>query len=88
MFPVQGQLPLVTVIVPVELCLRFYTMQVIVTDLSAGAKSKVLFQNSITETFQLIKQTYGDSAVSRTRVFEWYARYRDSHANLEDSVDD
>jgi hypothetical protein len=37
-----------------------------------------------TETFQLIKQAYGDNPLSRTRVFEWYARFRDGHENLED----
>jgi hypothetical protein len=37
-----------------------------------------------TETFQLMKQAYGDSALSCTWVFEWYARFRDGHADLED----
>jgi transposase len=37
-----------------------------------------------TETFQLITQAYGDNALSRTRVFEWYARFRDGRENLED----
>jgi hypothetical protein len=37
-----------------------------------------------TETFQLIKQAYGDNALSRTRVFEWFARFRDGCKNLED----
>jgi hypothetical protein len=37
-----------------------------------------------TETSQLIKQVYGDNALSRTRVFEWYARYREGRENLED----
>jgi hypothetical protein len=40
-----------------------------------------LFQDAITatETFQLIKLTYGDNAIFRTWDFEWYAR-----ENLED----
>jgi hypothetical protein len=37
-----------------------------------------------TETFQRIKQVYGDNAPSRTRVFEWYARFRDGRENLEE----
>jgi hypothetical protein len=37
-----------------------------------------------TETFQLIKQAYGDSAASHTWVFEWQARFWDSKENLED----
>jgi hypothetical protein len=36
-----------------------------------------------TETFQLIKQAYGDNALSRTRIFKWYARFRDGRENLE-----
>jgi hypothetical protein len=37
-----------------------------------------------TETFQLIKQAYGENAISHTWVFEWYARLWDSHENFED----
>jgi hypothetical protein len=36
-----------------------------------------------TETFQLIKQVSGDNALPRTRVFEWYARFRDGRENIE-----
>jgi hypothetical protein len=36
------------------------------------------------ETFQLIKQAYGNNALYRTPVFEWYARFRDGRVNLED----
>jgi hypothetical protein len=36
------------------------------------------------ETFQLIKQAYGNNALSCTRVFKWYARFRDDRENLED----
>jgi hypothetical protein len=32
----------------------------------------------------VIKQAYGDNALSRTRVFEWYARFRDDRDTLED----
>jgi hypothetical protein len=37
-----------------------------------------------TKTFQLIKQPYGDNSLSGTRVFEWYARFRDGRGNLEE----
>jgi hypothetical protein len=30
-----------------------------------------------TETSQLIKQAYGDNALSHMQVFEWYARFLD-----------
>jgi hypothetical protein len=36
-----------------------------------------------TETFQLIKQAYGDNALSHTRDFEWYARFWDGRENLK-----
>jgi hypothetical protein len=36
------------------------------------------------EIFQLISQADGDHALYRTRVFEWYARFRDGRENLED----
>jgi hypothetical protein len=36
-----------------------------------------------TETFQLIIEGYGDNSLSRTRVFEWYTRFRDGSENLE-----
>jgi hypothetical protein len=39
---------------------------------------------SATETLQLIKQTYGDNALSRTRVFKWYARFLGGRENLND----
>jgi transposase len=37
-----------------------------------------------TQIFQLIKQAYGDNAVSRTRVSEWCARFRSGREKLED----
>jgi hypothetical protein len=37
-----------------------------------------------TETFQLIKQPYGDNALSHARVFQWYARYLEGSENLKD----
>jgi hypothetical protein len=37
-----------------------------------------------TETFQLIKQVYGDNNFSYTQVFERYTRFQDRCENLED----
>jgi hypothetical protein len=37
-----------------------------------------------TGTFQLIKHAYGDNALSRTRAFKWYTRFRDGRENVED----
>jgi hypothetical protein len=49
-------------------------------------KIKFLFKASkaATETFQLLRQAYGNNAASRIRVFEWYARFQDEYENLGD----
>jgi hypothetical protein len=39
-----------------------------------------------TESSQLIKQAYGDSALSLRRFFEWYARFQDGCENLKKMV--
>jgi hypothetical protein len=64
-------------------------VQIVVTVCSDGAKMKhkVLFfktGKTVTETFQLTKQAYGDNALSCTWVFESYAKFRDGRENLED----
>jgi hypothetical protein len=33
---------------------------------------------------QLIKQAYGENALSCTQVFEWYAKFWDGRENLEE----
>jgi hypothetical protein len=38
---------------------------------------------TVTETFQLIKQAYGDNALIHT-IYEWYVRFLDGHENLDD----
>jgi hypothetical protein len=38
-------------------------------------------KKTATETFQLIKQDYGDNAVPHTQVFKWYARFWDGLEN-------
>jgi hypothetical protein len=47
-------------------------------------KFRFKMDKAATEIFQLIKQAYVDNALSRTRVFEWYARFRDGCESLED----
>lgn len=37
-----------------------------------------------TETYNLIKQVYGDHMLSRTRIFEWFARFHDGREELKD----
>jgi hypothetical protein len=50
----------------------------------ANIKFSFKTSKTATETFQLIKQAYGDNPLSRTRGFEWYARFWDGRENLED----
>ena len=38
---------------------------------------------SASETFQLIKQAYGDDALSRTRVFEWHKMFKEGRELVE-----
>jgi hypothetical protein len=56
-------------VVHVQSCLRFCTVQIVVTVHSDGANSKHKFcfktGKTTTETFQLIKQAYGYNAVYR-----------------------
>lgn len=37
-----------------------------------------------TETYEMIKTVHGDEAMSRSRVFEWFARFRDGRESTED----
>jgi hypothetical protein len=55
---------------------------------SDGERANIKFSfkagKTATETFQLIKQAYGDNVLSCTRVFEWFSRFRGGRENLED----
>jgi hypothetical protein len=46
--------------------------------------NKICFKKgkTTTEPFQPIKQVYGVNAVSRTQVFEWYAKFQNVCDNL------
>ena len=37
-----------------------------------------------TQTFELLKQTYGENALSRARVFDWHRRFKEGHEDVED----
>jgi len=39
---------------------------------------------SFTETFNLMKKVYCNDALSRTRVYEWYKRFRDGRVDIND----
>jgi hypothetical protein len=50
--------------------------------------SKLEFSTSliklITETLNMLRQTYGDEAMSRTQCFEWHRRFKGGRMSLED----
>lgn len=39
---------------------------------------------SATETYEMIKKVYGEDAMSRSRVFEWFARFKAGRESTED----
>lgn len=39
---------------------------------------------TFTETFELMKQVYGDDCLSRSRVHEWYSRFKEGREDLND----
>ena len=39
---------------------------------------------SATETLQMVNATYGNQALSRSKVFQWYERFRDGREDTED----
>lgn len=36
------------------------------------------------ETYEMLKQVYGEEALSRSRTFEWFKRFRDGRESVED----
>ena len=40
-------------------------------------------RKSASETFELVKQVYGDDALSRTRVFEWHKMFKEGRELVE-----
>ena len=49
---------------------------------------KVCFKlgKSASETFEFIKQTYGDDTLSRTSVFEWHKMFKEGRELVEDRL--
>jgi len=41
---------------------------------------------SATETFAMIQKVFGGQSMSRTRVFEWHARFRAGRTDVEDDA--
>ena len=48
-------------------------------------KFLVKLGKSATERFNLLTEVYGDSVLSRPRVFEWHKRFREGREEVEDN---
>jgi AraC-like DNA-binding protein len=46
----------------------------------------VMLSNTATETMQLLRDAYGDEALSLTRVFEWHRRFVSCRVLVEDDT--
>ena len=44
----------------------------------------VKLKKSVTETFQLLTEAYGEDCMSRARIFEWYKRFSEGTESLKD----
>jgi len=71
--------------------LRFKCQYVFVigAKLSFEQKANIKFcfkiGKTFTETFQLMKQVYGDDCLSRTRVHEWFQRFQSGREDINDN---
>jgi hypothetical protein len=50
----------------------------------ANVKFCVKLGKSVTETLNMLRQDYGDEAMSRTQCFEWHRRFSGGRTSLED----
>jgi hypothetical protein len=39
---------------------------------------------TVTETYEMLQQTFGETALSRSRTFEWYSRFKNSRMSIDD----
>ena len=49
-----------------------------------NVKFCVKLGKTFTETFQLLKQAYGDDALGRTQCYEWFSRFKSGRQSIED----
>jgi hypothetical protein len=45
-------------------------------------KCCVLLNKSPSETLQMLEEAYGEAAMKKTQVYEWYKGFRDGHASV------
>ena len=50
----------------------------------AAVKFCFLLGKSAAETIVMLKTAYGDAALSKTRVYEWFSRFKNGEMSIED----
>jgi len=53
-------------------------------EMDVKEKQRVAIKFSATKTVELIPKAYGDSALSRTTIFEWHKRFREGKEKVKD----
>ena len=71
-------------------CMKRSTVcESLIMDLSMEQRLAIKFcfkaGKSVTETLQVVNAVYGDQALSRSNVFQWYGRFRDGREDVEDN---
>lgn len=54
------------------------------TEQRTNLKFLVRLGKTPSQALEMLKQVYGDNAMSRTRVFEWHKRFKEGHEEVED----
>ena len=50
----------------------------------AAVKFCFLLGKSAAETIGMLKTAYGDAALSKTKVYEWFSRFKNGEMSIED----
>ena len=54
--------------------------------LRAAVKFCFLLGKSATETIAMLKTAYGDAALSKTRVYEWFSHFKNGEMSIKDQL--
>jgi hypothetical protein len=39
---------------------------------------------TVTETYEMLQQAFGETALSRSKIFEWYSRFKNGRTSIDD----
>jgi hypothetical protein len=42
------------------------------------------FGKTATETYKMLQQAFGETALSRSKTFEWYSRFKNGRTSIDD----